>query len=363
MKCSRSQDEATLLISEHSAPADLGTASHDALRGVVHETHVDMRLIAARHGVSEKELGPLVWFGRKAWEELKASFPLPETEVDVSLSDVANGLKLTGHIDVLSIIGRSARGIDWKSGRKEESDYYAQMAGYAACLLRGGYNIDDVTFTVVWLRSQTVETYRFTRSDSVEFLDEVQVHLADARYTHGEHCAYCPRSHECPALIALGRRDAALFTADDEAALVFDLAKMSPAMVVDVRRRAKMLEKFAASLDAAIKWRIASTGALPSGDGYQLDLVEENGKREVDTLKAWPVLQRVLTDEEIAQCVTVSASGVDEIVAKKAGRGNGAAAKRALAEELKALGALEQPKVHKLKEVRLPMALPAKETA
>lgn len=359
MQCSRSLDDVDLVISDTSAPADMGSAVHEALSCVVEDVAFSPELLCARYSADAKEFGMMVSFGRKAWEELQSSFPLPETEVEVMFSDVKRGIALTGHIDVLSIIGNSARGIDWKSGRKEETDYYSQLAGYASCLIMGHY-VAEVTFTVVWLRSQTVETYTFRRQEVVEFMDRVQNHLNVGAYTHGEHCGYCRRSHECEALIRMGRRDMAMFMAGDEASLAIDLSALAPAQVVDLRRRAKMLEKFAASLDSMIRWRVSSSGPLPSGDGYALSLVEENGKREIDTEKAWPILQDRLTDVELAKCVTVSAADVDDCVAKKAGRGNGKKAREALATELKLAGALEQKKVLKLKEVRLPRELSAK---
>src|SRR5262249_20028367 len=151
---------------------------------VVHGRPVDVAVLALRHGVDEKELGPLVAYGRKAWAELRDAFPLPETEVEVEW-DGTDMLRLVGHIDVLSIVEKSARLIDWKSNRKD-ADYYAQLAGYAATLIvtRG---LKEATATVVWLRSQQVETYRFTLGDALQFFERFGGQLRSTRYTHGEH--------------------------------------------------------------------------------------------------------------------------------------------------------------------------------
>jgi hypothetical protein len=349
--CARSQDETPLQIEGHLVAADLGTATHDGMRSIVDERKVDAHILALRHGVSIDELAPLIWFGRKAWEELRASFPRPETEVDVEFESVF--FRLDGHIDLLSVVDNHARFVDWKAGRKEEADYYAQLAGYATCLILG-HGCKSATASVVWLRSQTIETYQFEREDVLGFEAKVLAHLApDARYRHGLHCAYCVRSHDCEALIAISRRDVAIF---GQAALDLNVMQEAPEILVSIRRRAKTLEVFAASLDDSIRRRVMASGPLASGDGYALSLVEENGKREVETLKAWPVLQKHLSDDEIASCVTVSAKSVDDLVAKKAGRGRGAEAKRQLAAELEAEDAVTQPKIVKLKEVRLPRA-------
>lgn len=355
--CARSLDDMELLIDSASGASDLGTATHDGMRSVVHGDHVDVELLARRHGVDEKELGPLLWYGRKAWEELRDSFPRPETEVVVQYKHPH--FTLTGHIDLDCNLEVEGRFLDWKSGRKEESDYYAQLAGYATCLvLDRGYK--SVTATVVWLRSQTIETYHFTRQDVLAFVQQIDEKLQPGSpYSHGPQCTACRRSHDCEALIAVGRRDVAIFSNLDVATAV---AQASPAELVSIRRRAKMLATFLDSLDESLRRRISQDGPLDSGDGYQLALVEEPGKREVDTEKAWPVLMNHLTDTELAACVSVSAKKVDDSVGKKAGRGKGAEAKRQLAAELEAAGAVTQPTVTKLKEIRLPKQLEAKET-
>jgi hypothetical protein len=349
LKCSHSQDQSELLIEAYNGAADLGTAAHDAMRSVINEQPVDVALFARRHGVEEKELGPLVWYGRQVWEQLRDAFPLPDTEIETEL--FVKGFRLTGHIDVLSQIGRiAARFLDWKTGRKEDADYRAQIAGYATTLILR-YDLNEAIGSVAWLRSQSLETYVFTRADALAFVERISAALnPGARYRHGEHCAYCPRSHNCEALVAIGRRDAAIFS---QAAVEQTVATAPPSEVVSMRRQTKVIEAFIKSFDEAVKRRVAKEGPLPSGDGYELALEEEAGKRIIQTLKAWPLLQEHLTDEELASCVKVSASAVDSIVAKKAGKGKGAAAKRALAAELEAAGAVSREAETKLRERRV----------
>lgn len=349
------------MLIEHGSvggPSDLGTAAHEALAEVIEGREPDLEIIALRHGVDLGELSTLVAVGRSAWNKLAPSYPNARTEVAVSADEEVTGqegLRLVGHVDVLSEQWpEEARGIDWKSGRKEETDYYDQIAGYATCLILG-HGFKRVVFSVVWLRSMSIETFTFTREDAVKFAARVAAALAPgASYRIGEHCPNCARSHNCPALIAAGRRDLALFAGADAGEII---AAAPSEQLVALRRKVRTLVSFAESLDDAIRRRVATDGPLDSGDGYSLQLVEENGKREIDTIKAWPVLQAALTDEELAPCITVSARAVDDAVAKKAGKGKGAAAKREIAAALEQAGALTQPKVTKLKEVRAPRAL------
>jgi hypothetical protein len=358
--CAPSQAPVDMLVETANAAATLGTAVHDGCTSIVAGLPVDVQLLALRHGVDERELAILLHFARQAWTELAPSFPDARTEVGVEYEHDA--FTLTGHIDVLSVLDGHARFIDWKTGRKEEADYYAQLAGYALCLILG-LGLKSATASVVWLRSQTIETYTFTAADVHAFaarLREASDHANDGRYRYGQHCSFCQRSHSCPALAAIARRDVAIFAAGD---VTESIATMDSAAVVSVRRRLKVLQTFAESCDQAIRRRVAEGGPLDSGDGYQLALVEENGKREIDTAKAWPILQDHLDDQELAGCVTVSAKAVDDAVSSKAGRGNGKSAREALRLELEAAGAVTQAKVEKLKEIRLPKQLNAKEVS
>jgi hypothetical protein len=84
-----------------------------------------------------------------------------------------------------------------------------------------------------------------------------------------------------------------------------------------------------------------------------IHFVETNAPREVDWLKAKPVIAGLLTEEEYAPAIDASARKLEDIVGKKAGRGKGAGAKRELAEALAAAGAINQPKQRKLLEERV----------
>lgn len=357
MRCAHALDETALAIEEYQPAADLGTAAHDAMRLIVAGERVDVSIIARRHGVKEADLIPLVWNGRKAWEQLSDSFPLPETEVEVMLK--GEPFSLTGHIDVMAKFGRGGRGmanvLDWKTSRNEEVDYYPQLCGYAACLFYGDDLLHEVTFSVVWLRSLSIETYTVTRDDVVSFLSRLQERLNDATYRTGTHCTHCRRSHDCAALVSSARRDMQIY-ADPESSAA-RLSTAPGAVVVHAMRRLKMLEGFAKDFKKHARERIATSGPIDSGDGYELRLCEENAGREIDPIKAWPILQHHLTDEEMNACITVSADAVDKAIAKEAPKGKAAVFKRQMAAELEAAGAITRGTRTVLREVRKPMEL------
>jgi hypothetical protein len=340
------------ITSSHEA-ATAGTAAHEAMRAVVSGLDPDLDELARRHGVDRDELGRLVWYGRKIWTELAPSFPDPETEVTVT------GGSLTGHVDLLSlyrsdptlVLCDRAAGIDWKSGRKD-SDYFHQVAGYAYCVLSEHSEVDEITFSVAWLRDCEVETYVFTRVQ----LEAWRAGLVNAMdspddFRTGPQCECCPRSTNCPALMAVVRRDVEMFSAEEPGAL---LDGATPDQLIAVLRRAKSVAKFAEGAEKLIRERVRASGPLVGSDGTKIALVEEPGARVIDTALAWPVLQERLTDDEIAKAVKVSITKAQDAVAEKAPpRGKGAA-KKELSEALDAAGAVTQTTIEKLKTIRPP---------
>jgi Protein of unknown function (DUF2800) len=336
-------------VTETHEAASAGSAAHAAMAAHVTGFDADLDSLALRFGVDRDEIGRLSFFGRKAWAELKVSFPDPEPEVEVRA--FVGDVELVGHLDIRSRVGKEVRVLDWKSGRVDH-DYFNQLAGYAYCEMAVDDSVDSVVFTVVWLRDQDVVTHRFTRSMMAEWERELLA-LADSPtdFRVGHQCETCPRSHECPALLSAARRDVSIFAGPDAESM---LSAATPGQLVAIRRRAKLVAKFAESVDDVIRKVVDQLGPLDSGDGAELKLVTEAGPRQVDTLAAWPVLEARLSPEELASCVTVRLTRVQDAVAEKApDRGKGKARKE-VAEALEAAGAITPTTVRKLKEVRKP---------
>jgi len=345
-----------LLIEHRFEASTVGSAVHEAMREVVGGFPPDLDALALRWACDRDELGRLVWAGRQAWEALAPSFPDAETEIETA-APIRDWLTLTGHIDVAAIVGDEARIGDFKSGRLD-SDHGHQLLGYATCLLTEHRDLSRVVVTVIWLRSQEVETRTFTRADVEAWSGRLVDAVAGAgrRYVVGSHCEHCPRSHSCAAVQAKARESVALLQREEWAtdAMARTLEGLAPAERVGLYRQAKLVASLAESAMSAVRLNVIQNGGeLDAGDGKVLRIVEENGRRTIDTEKAWPILERHLDDgAEIASVVDVSASRLDALVAKKAGRGNGKSAKEALAAELAAAGAVKQSTIQKLVERR-----------
>lgn len=343
-RCAGSVRPPKVQIAETSEPAALGTAVHEALRPLAIGLGVQwgsLPEMAARYDVDADELRMLCAMATKLWKQIEDSFPSAETEVGLH----AEGM--SGHADVLSVVGHSARGADWKSGRKD-ADYSQQMRAYCSLVLQNYPEVDEVTFTLCWLRDGEAETYRMQRAELDAYLDEVhsKVIAWDGVYRPGPHCGHCRRSHECEARSALVRRDVTAFAERVEVS-----EALVPAEMLSLYRRAKMVKDAADRVQSLIRQHIEKNGDLVTPDGC-LRLVEEP-RRELDPAAAWPVLEQAgFTDEDFVSCMKLSISKVEQRVAQAAGRGNGAGAVRALNEKLESADAIKTKTTKRLEEKR-----------
>jgi hypothetical protein len=141
-----------------------------------------------------------------------------------------------------------------------------------------------------------------------------------------------------------------------------DVSKLDGATIARVNRKLKLIASVAKNWDEALRNRIRTTGPVDCGDGFALALVPENGKREIDTLKAWPIMAERLTDEELAPCLAVRSTALADAVAKKAPKRKGAESVRGLWDALAKADAVKQGTVDKLKEIRIQNVIGKKET-
>jgi hypothetical protein len=330
-----------VLIDTHNDAADDGTDAHrlmaswpegDAPKYLTDELSQDARIG--------------YFTAAKMWRENISAW-MPNSEAEVELA--ADGL--TGHIDRLSVRldQRSAAVVDWKFGRKDFS-HKSQGFGYAFLVLRI-YPVDTVTVHFAWARTQELESYTVSRERAEQWNNERWNRIGgwDGKFCNGDHCAHCPRLSTCPAQRQLVKRDVETLTTVG----IPDVTAMEPAQLVDFHRRLAVLSAVLDSAKKSTRMEVEKRGKVLSHDGHVLHLVEENGKRNIDTLKAWAILNRALDAEDFAKCLTVSIADVEKAVAANAPRGQGATVKRMLIEQLEAVGAITQGKQFKLKLERI----------
>lgn len=352
-RCPGSVHPGIVSLNETHESAFAGTAAHEALRSLAETGSINwdsLTRIAERYQVDPDELRMLSALGAKLWNTVSQSFPDALTEVGGLAVEVAPGVILSGHLDVLSISGTVARAGDWKTGRKD-GDYSQQMRAYGALVLLDNPELTEVTVTVLWVRDCEAENYTMTRADTEKWLQElIQVVVEwDGVYRPGRlHCKHCPRSHECEAANALVRRDVAAI-ADKQlvARAECEIEMMSPSEIVEVLQKADLVSSYAERVRQAIKRHIEDHGDVVA-DGVRLT-IQTDTKRELDPIRAWPVLEsKGFKDEDFAECIDLRISRVEKRIAKNAGRGKGAGSVRELGDALAKAQAIETKEVRKL---------------
>jgi hypothetical protein len=333
-----------LTVDESGDEAGLGKAAHEALATLVETGHApwaETGEFARRHGVDERELRALLALGRRLWAAVSAGFPRASTERALIYTDPGGAFVLTGHVDVIAWDGRLVRIADWKTGRRD-SDYSEQLRGYSALALATyGYGVDAAHAVALWVRDGDVERYTMSPAEVEPWLARVRAHIVgwDGRYRVGPHCAHCPRNHECPAGLALVRRDVSAI-AEGELATRLDgelapaevddlLARLEPAELVALLARADLARVRAGRVRDAIRAHVARHGDVIAAE-RRLTLQTEE-RRSVDLLAAFPVLvEHGFDDADMAEVLDVSLAAALRVAAGKAPRGKGAAASREL---------------------------------
>jgi hypothetical protein len=355
VRCPGSIRPSKVAINASHEAADDGTAAHAILKTLPRAGQIDwdsIPTVAKEHGANPDETRMLCAMGVKLWGQVKASFQGAFTETRVE-KEVAPGIVLTGHADIAAVSERALRGADWKTGRKDR-DHAHQLKGYAALMLLSSEDFDEVTWTGLWVRTQEIENYTMNRAGAERWLSELVARVVnwDGVFHPGSHCAHCPRNHECEAANALLRRDLAVI-ADRSLieSVEFGLDTMTPAEQVAIFRKADLVVDFAQRVRAAVKAHVEAHGDIVA-DGVRLTVTEET-RRELDPLKAWPLLEAAgFTDEDFARAMTIGISKVEKVMREKAGKGQGAGAVRELDAKLRAAGAISTSTTTKLQEKR-----------
>jgi hypothetical protein len=348
-----------LAIGSDGDAARLGTAIHSLLADYVRTgelpTEDQKREVALKYGIENPagDMTYLFWTGKEAWGELRDSFP-PNPLVEIAMEFTLGDLLLTGHMDVAGDCGEIVRGVDWKSGRKP-SNYYSQVMGYIVELFQNFPGAQKAVLNLVWLREKMMETVVKTRAEAVEWAREMYARVTSGLYNPGTVCRFCPRQTNCPALREKMRAIMLDLTGKDHQlpALTAETWLAIQPSVTTGWHNMKMVEDLFENFKAFVRDGVERFGSLSITDKTELRLVSVSPRKSLDTAKAWPIVAQQLTDEELEEVTTIKLSDVNTIVAKKAGRGKGKAAKAALLESLEAAEAvILTPQSARLTETR-----------
>jgi len=357
--CPGSLQPCEVPINRRNEPAANGSAAHRVCEALpktgscnwdrLHEICVDF-------GADESEVRVLCALAQKLWPQLAEFFPFGVSEASFS-TDMGYKLHLdnvtrtlTGTADLVSAQGCVLRILDWKFGWRD-ADYGQQMRAYMAVPLLVYPDLERATATIAWARDQQIEHYSMTRDGAHTWAEQLRSNVLswDGTYHPGDHCIRCNRQHECPAANAIARYSIAAINELDADDACLSIASLTDEQAIDLYGKARTVAHVASLALDAIRSR-AMNGPIESGPS-RLEIVTEE-RRELNVLGAWPVLQERLTTTELAQCVKISLSEAESVIAKKAGRGNGAKAKEAFREELDSRELITRKPVHKLVQRR-----------
>lgn len=331
---------------ETSQAAHIGNAVHEVLAELVLGRSTDVSAAAAAHGVESREVAQLVANGARAWDALK-----PDPGVEAWAERELEAGALTGHLDVGWLDGDTVHVYDWKTGRRD-SDYSAQLRAYGAMLLVAHPEAARAVCGVVFLRDMETETYTLDRDQAAAFLDQVQA-LVDGPpgdYTVGDHCGFCDRRFACPAKLQAEQRAMQVIAPAFPLTISEQIRDLDDGRLVELHHQARSIRELLRMVDSEVRKIVAERGGV-TGAGVTLD-IEEKQTREIDTAKAWPVLQASLSDDQLARAVKVQLGKVQDAITEGAPRGQGAAKRRALMSALEDAGAISLRTSTELRERR-----------
>ena len=357
-KCGGSVQPCEIDVEEVNEPAETGTAFHKCAESLATTGKIDWgnidNVCDDLEGDSE-EVRMLCSKVSKLWPQLRDTFPCALTEIAVSYAlpalDVA-GIELTGHIDLISIVGNIVRILDWKTGRID-ANYSHQMKAYLSMVLLAYPTLESGTATIVWVRTGDIENYTMTRAQALAWVADFEQRVVnwDGVFRTGDHCVHCRRKHECKAGNKLARSYVAAVNDIDMDSIESQVLTLEPDKFIELYHKARFVSQIAEKVLKTVKKQVDAKGEVV-GSETKLYLDSET-RRELVPEKAWPVLEEIgFTEEDFAAVIKMPIGKVEKRVAELAGKGNGAAAKRALAAKLELAGAIEINETYKLEERR-----------
>lgn len=335
--------------SAEDGAARMGTAVHAIVTGwIVNGLAADdIDAQAARLGVDPEELGKNARITFAAWSRAAENFP--GAQVEVPLVYEANGLRLTGHADIVSPPsandGTEARVLDLKTGWLDV-DHSEQLAGYAFLLAKHYTEVDRI-YAAVLRRDFTLDGRYWTRAELGAWYSGLLERLKSATYRPGFHCWNCPRRLNCDAADSFIRRNVLALVVVDAAGEPLVSSELDGPALAEALDRAKLLEHLCADVREAVRIRVAEAGGvIQTGDGRQLELTRTE-RRTIVFPAALPVLRAALGDD-LDRLLEVSKTRVEAAYKATIRRGAKGEAVAELIRRLDEAGAIQVKAVERL---------------
>ncbi|MDD4888898.1 MAG: DUF2800 domain-containing protein [Phycisphaerae bacterium] len=332
---------------EGEDPAAMGTAGHEIMADVAIgdlDELPDVSLYADLFEVDPDDLGMLAGRAMKCWRELKPYMPLPRR-----VEETLQAPQMVGTPDVWGLYGRTARLVDYKFGRLD-LDHREQLAGYAY-MICSGFDpgvVETVEAVVVLVREGAMRKFVWTPGELRQWrrrLDDEVVQW-DGRFHVGGHCRFCPRQFHCPARTAMIQS-----TIESLVHMEMPTDLTTGAAILDLYGRIKVVSQAVEQFKSYCRQQLEAGRKIDDGNGRSLTLASR-GRDAIDARLAWPILSRVLTEDELAASATINKGRMLEAVAGKAPARARGRARAEMMEALEQAGAVSRTEYRVLTEVR-----------
>lgn len=317
-------------------PRQIGAAVHEGIAAWIRDGEsIPAELLADKHGTpdSADEIGRLMNIARSMWGQLKAKFPAPVVEQEMSM-DIA-GLHITAHPDVYSIGGKTAKVLDWKSGRKRMS-YWGQLNTYAL-IVAHTLSVDRVQVTTAWLQDNDTDTVTLDAEALKYHARMVTDAMGRKGFEMGPHCADCPRFYSCDAAKMLCDRAAELAGASIEKGTLAHDGINTDKILGGLKGSSKTEGRYR----DLVKARILRDGPILTNTG-EVDLKECKRQKLVNPKEAWPILREYgLTQDQFQSVFERGLTAAKEAVKANTAKGNKGAAVVEMLEKLDSAGCIK----------------------
>lgn len=354
-ECSASLTIGGLQFSQSHGAASVGTCVHAIIEnaivcGGVNDDFIEAAII--EHCIPDSdhdEVRVLAYVGWRIWnEEILPVIGDGDIETEVPMQHEFSGVTLTGHADVVVIYEVGGRPhalvVDWKTGRLQ-SDYMAQLNGYAALVAKAYPHVDSVTAVAVYVRDGEFRKITRSRPAAVIWATETLAGIKDrsGKFQTGDHCQYCPASTNCPALKQMMVAAVSWATSaniESESDLFSDENAHRIAAAYDATR---LLKKAVDAFERGLKLHIEANGDVEFGDGRIATNSVSMLDAITDTRKAWPVLMEYVGEKGMLECVNIQIGKAKKAAREATPEGTTKKAnEKAMLDALHEAGALKQ---------------------
>lgn len=311
----------------------VGTAFHMAARAKVLNQDFDIESIRTQFNLNDDEIKDINY----GLYNITLNIPVGAMIIADNLELAGLDGDLTGTPDLGIFHNNTLTVIDWKSGwgDVEDPETNPQLIGYALLIMefliaqkviKIWEEVGQVNLVIVQPKLNQIKKHAMAISDLRDREKDIRKIISEAKtgkdnYTTGPWCASCFKSMKCPAF-AGQMIELSNFIQPEREDIAIRGGHSGPITPEQLRKALVTLLPFAkatasagARIEALAKAWVAENGPLELGGGQIYARTLEN-KTEINTLKAFGILQQYFSDDDIWEIMSISMSKITELAVK-----------------------------------------------